>query len=52
MSDIQKMQVGQIVDFCISYNERQKDAEERARKEQKPRTREATQADIDAYFGR
>lgn len=52
MSDIRKMQIGQVVDFCIAHNERQKDAEERAKKEQKPRKRKASQADIDAYFGR
>ena len=48
MSDIRRMQVGQVVDFCIDYNERQKRAEEQA---EKPEKRKATQADIDAWFG-
>lgn len=45
MSDIRKMQLGQVVDFCIAYNERHKEEEE----DDSPRL--ATQADIDAYFG-
>ena len=54
MSDIKKMQIGQVVDFCISYNERQKAAEKQAEKEEKkrPKKRKATQAEINAYFGR
>ena len=52
MSDIRKMQVGQIVDFCISFNDRQKNAEEKAERESRPKKRKATQAEIDAYFGR
>lgn len=38
---IRNMQIGEIVDFCIEYNERQ---------EPKPKTRKASQADIDAFF--
>ncbi len=39
---IQKMTIGQVVDFCIEYNNRQK---------AEPKPRKATQADIDAFFG-
>lgn len=53
MSDIRRMQVGTLVDFCISYNDRQKEAEKQAEREEKhPKKRKATQAEIDAYFGR
>ena len=55
MADIRTMTVGQVVDFIIAYNERQKEAEkavERRRKaEEKPKRRKATQADINAFFG-
>lgn len=46
MTDLRKMQIGQIVDFCIAYNDRQN-------KQEKPDSgkRKATQADIDAFFG-
>lgn len=30
MADIRRMQLGQVVDFCIAYNERQESAEKRA----------------------
>lgn len=30
MADIRRMQLGQVVDFCIAYNERQEAAEKRA----------------------
>lgn len=47
------MQVGQVVDFCVSYNERQKATEEQSEREKdRPKKRKATQAEIDAYFGR
>lgn len=29
MADIRRMQLGQVVDFCIAYNERREDAEKR-----------------------
>ena len=46
------MQIGQLVDFCIDYNERQKKAEKEAKiEEQGGRKRKATQADIDAFCG-
>lgn len=48
MSDIRKMRLGEVVDFCYAYNERQKDAEE---KSEKPKKRKATQNDINAFFG-
>ena len=58
MEDVREMQLGQLVDFCISYNERQKEAEEEMeasnnKKTKKPKTykyRLATQEEIDAYF--
>lgn len=52
MSDIRRMQLGQVVDFCISYNERQK-ASEKARKhaEKHGTKRKGTQNDINAFFG-
>ena len=42
------MQVGQVVDFVISYNERNKQAEKESKKEKK---RRASQGDINAFFG-
>ena len=46
------MQLGQVVDFVIAYNERQK-AAEKAQKyaEKHGTTRKATQNDINAFFG-
>ena len=52
MTDIRRMQVGQIVDFVISYNERQEKAEKRMKHEKKHgRKRKATQEDINSFFG-
>lgn len=52
MSDIRKMQVGQVVDFCITYNERQKAAQKaEKRAETRGNKRKGTQDDINAYFG-
>lgn len=46
------MQLGQVVDFCISYNERQKQAEKMQKKEeQRGSRRRATQEDINSFFG-
>lgn len=50
------MQVGQVVDFCIVYNQRQKEAEaEESEQSGKRRARKSrrkgTQADINAFFG-
>ena len=52
MSDIRRMQLGQVVDFCISYNERQ-DRAEKAQKlaEKRGTRRKGTQNDINAFFG-
>ena len=35
ITDIRRMQLGQVVDFVISYNERQKEAEKRVKQEEK-----------------
>ena len=46
------MQLGQVVDFCIAYNERQKEAEKQQKIAEKRATRrKATQGDINAFFG-
>ena len=46
------MQLGQVVDFCIEYNNRQAAAERQAKKAEKMKgRRKATQADINAFFG-
>lgn len=52
LGDIKKMQIGQVVDFVIAYNERMEEAE-RAQKyaEKHGRKRRASQSDIDAFFG-
>lgn len=46
MNDIRKMQLGQVVDFVIAYNDRHT----RAEKEEKKK-RKASQQDINAFFG-
>lgn len=52
MMDIRKMQLGQLVDFCIAYNERQKKTEKKAKFEERHgRKRKATQNDINSFFG-
>jgi len=52
MADIKKMQLGQVVDFCIEYNKRQEEGEKAAEKQERRRTkRKATQSDIDSFFG-
>lgn len=51
MSDIRQMQLGQIVDFCAAYNERQRRAEREIENNDKPVKMKATQAQIDAFFG-
>ena len=48
MTDVKSMQIGQIVDFCIAYNNRQKQGEKEKKVKQK---RRATQKDINAFFG-
>ena len=52
ITDIRKMQLGQVVDFVISFNNRQKKAERQAKKEEKRGKRHrATQSEINAFFG-
>lgn len=52
LTDIRKMQIGQVVDFCVSYNERQKTAEKaQKRAERQGIKRKGTQNDINAFFG-
>ena len=52
MQDIRRMQLGQVVDFCIEYNNRQLEAEKEQKKQEgRQGRRRATQADIDAFFG-
>ena len=52
MSDIRRMQLGQVVDFCISYNERQREADKANKYAEKHGTkRKASQNDINAFFG-
>lgn len=46
------MQVGQVVDFCIAYNDRQETAEKAQKRAETHGTkRKGTQADINAFFG-
>ena len=52
MTDIRKMQLGQVVDFVIAYNDRQKAAEKAQKRAEKQGTkRKGTQNDIDLFFG-
>ena len=46
MTDVKSMQIGQIVDFTIAYNNRQKQGEKKGKQK-----RRATQKDINAFFG-
>ena len=48
---MKKMQIGHVVDYCISYNNRQKAAEKAQKQVEKGTRRKATQADIAAFFG-
>lgn len=41
------MQLGQVIDYCIEYDNQ----EQQADKKSEPKKRRATQADIDAFFG-
>ena len=46
------MQLGQVVDFVIAFNQRQKQAEKQAKREEKRGKRHrATQNEINAFFG-
>ena len=52
MTDIRRMQLGQVVDFVIAYNQRQKEAEKaHKRAEKRGKKRKATQNDINSFFG-
>lgn len=55
MSDIRRMQLGQVVDYVIAFNDRQEQAEKASEKATKkkdaPKRRKATQADINLFFG-
>ena len=52
MQDIRHMQLGQVVDFCIEYNDREAAAQKQAERERKHGSRRrATQDDINAFFG-
>lgn len=46
------MQLGQVVDFVIAFNNRQKKAEKQAKREEKRGKRhKASQDEINAFFG-
>jgi hypothetical protein len=46
------MQLGQVVDFVIAFNKRQKAAEKQSKQEEKRgKRRKATQNEINAFFG-
>lgn len=47
MSDMRRMDIGQIVDYCIEFNE----AHETKDDKRKDTRRSATQADWNAFFG-
>ncbi len=52
MNDIKRMQLGQAVDFCIEYNNRQIEAQKRMeREDRRGNRRKATPADIRSFFG-
>ena len=46
------MTIGQVVDYCIAFNDRQREAEkEMKRREKHGIKRKATQEDINTFFG-
>lgn len=52
MHDIREMQIGQVVDFVIAYNEREEEGrKESERREKRAKKRKATQKDINSFFG-
>ena len=48
---MERMTLGQVVDFCIERDTRRKKAEKSAGKKGGGGTRNATQADINAFLG-
>ena len=46
ISDLNKMEVGALVDYCIEYNEQFEQT-----KSDKPKVRKAKQSDWDFFFG-
>ena len=51
MTDIRRMQIGQVVDFCIDYNNRNKQNEPEDKPgKPKKKYRMATDMEIGAYF--
>ena len=48
---VRKMEIGHVVDFIYEYNRIHGEGEEDAEKDNKPKRRDATQADIDAFWG-
>ena len=50
---MKKMELGQVIDFCIAWSDRQEQARKQEEKDERERNgrRKATQADIDAFFG-
>lgn len=52
MSDLERMTLGEVVDYTIAYNERQKRTEHATKEKNENHGRHrATQAEIDAFFG-
>ena len=53
MTDIRRLQIGQVVDFCIDYNNRNKQNEpdDKAGKKKVKSYRLASDAEISAFFG-
>lgn len=50
MQDIKEMTIGQVVDFCIEYQNRQYEIE-KEEKRRETKGRKATQADWDSFLG-
>lgn len=48
---MERMTLGQVVDFCLERDHRRKAAEKKAGKKGGGGTRNATQADINAFLG-
>ena len=52
MTDVRRMTIGQVVDFVVDYNKRQKAADRaQERAEKRKIKRKGTQNDINAFFG-